>query len=133
MQSELPEKLVLFDGECNFCSGVVQFLLKFNKRESLFFASLQSDLGKRVLNKFDIREDTIVYVVRQVAYTKIDAVFLILDELCLPFSLLKIFKILPKTILNNLYDIFAKNRYLVFGKAKTCVTLAPKFKKRFLS
>lgn len=133
MQSEFPEKLVLFDGECNFCSSVVQFLLKFNKSESLFFASLQSDLGKRILNKFDIREDTIVYVVRQVAYTKMDAVFLILDELCLPFSFLKIFKILPKSVLNALYDIFAKNRYLFFGKTKTCLILAPKCKKRFLS
>ncbi len=132
-QFELPEKLVLFDGECNFCDLTVRFLLYFNKTESLFFSSLKSKYGKFVIENFKIQNDSIVYVVRQKVYTETDAIFLILDELSFIFQVFKIFKIFPKPILNFLYRNFARYRYKMFGKNKDCKVLPPKFQKRFLS
>ena len=40
--------IVLFDGHCNFCSGVVNFLLARDARGVLRFAALQSPAGKQI-------------------------------------------------------------------------------------
>lgn len=130
--SELPDKLVLFDGECNFCSFSARFLLRFNTKESLTFSSLQSEYGKFIVDHFKIQNDSIVYVTQQQAYTEIDAIFLILEELHFVFQVFKILKIFPKSSLNFLYKTFSKHRYTIFGKKVKCEILPEKFKKRFL-
>ncbi|HQO31884.1 MAG TPA: DCC1-like thiol-disulfide oxidoreductase family protein, partial [Chitinophagales bacterium] len=43
--TKLPDKVVLFDGVCNFCESSVQFILRHDKTGSLRFASLQSEIG----------------------------------------------------------------------------------------
>ena len=44
-------KIVFFDGVCNFCNATVDFVWKHNKRRSLYYASLQSDIAKEKLLK----------------------------------------------------------------------------------
>ncbi len=38
---------LLFDGECNLCNSVMQFVIKRDKKAKVKFASLQSDAGKK--------------------------------------------------------------------------------------
>ena len=41
--------LLLYDGVCALCNGVVQFLIKRDKLDGFRFAPLQSSLGREVL------------------------------------------------------------------------------------
>ena len=47
--SEHP--IVLFDGVCNFCNASVAFLLKHDRAKVFRFASLQSETGRRLLER----------------------------------------------------------------------------------
>ena len=63
MESTLDNKLseeqqiVLFDGVCNLCSGGVQFIIKRDKKDLFRFASLQSTLGKKLLDERQIDQN----------------------------------------------------------------------------
>jgi predicted DCC family thiol-disulfide oxidoreductase YuxK len=41
--------VVLFDGVCNLCNGIVQFIVDHERSSELKFAQLQSDLGNDLL------------------------------------------------------------------------------------
>src|SRR5260370_28152184 len=46
--------LLLYDGVCALCNGVVQFLMKHDSQDRFCYAPLQSSLGREVLARFDI-------------------------------------------------------------------------------
>ena len=39
------KRVILFDGECNFCDSSVQFIIKRDPYAHFQFASLQSEIG----------------------------------------------------------------------------------------
>ena len=43
--------IILFDGECSFCNFWVKFVVKRDKKDLFRFASLQSDVGKKLLTR----------------------------------------------------------------------------------
>ncbi|MEZ5023494.1 MAG: DUF393 domain-containing protein [Chitinophagales bacterium] len=49
-------RIVLFDGVCNLCNSSVQFTIKRDKNELLKFASLQSEVGESLLEKYNLKE-----------------------------------------------------------------------------
>ena len=51
MQDNLNDKIILFDGVCNLCNGVVQFIINNDAKGIFKFASLQSDFGQQILSK----------------------------------------------------------------------------------
>jgi predicted DCC family thiol-disulfide oxidoreductase YuxK len=48
------DKIVLFDGVCNFCQSSVQFIIKHESNQELKFASLQSEFGKSIIQQYQI-------------------------------------------------------------------------------
>src|SRR6266481_783658 len=46
--------LLLYDGVCALCNGVVQFLMNRDGLDRFRYAPLQSGLGREVLARFDI-------------------------------------------------------------------------------
>ena len=49
--------LILFDGVCNLCNGLVQFIIRRDPKGKFKFASLQSDVGRSLLTQFNIDSD----------------------------------------------------------------------------
>lgn len=49
--------IILFDGDCNFCDCAVQFIIKNDKKGYFKFASLQSEIGICLLNKYSAPHD----------------------------------------------------------------------------
>src|SRR5690625_6025079 len=56
------DNIILFDGLCNFCDHSVQFIIKRDHAELYKFASLQSDIGQKLLEQYDIPHDTDSFV-----------------------------------------------------------------------
>ena len=117
-------KIVFFDGVCNFCNGTVDFIWKKNKKRNLYYASLQSEFAKENLLNSGVRDvnlKTIYYKEGQKVYKKSQAVLRILKNLDGIYPLLaNVALIIPKVISDYFYDIIARNRYSIMGKADSC-------------
>ncbi len=46
---------ILFDGVCNLCNGLVQIILKRDRHNRFQFASLQSDAGRDILERYKLK------------------------------------------------------------------------------
>ncbi|PKP50643.1 MAG: hypothetical protein CVT95_02375 [Bacteroidetes bacterium HGW-Bacteroidetes-12] len=113
--------IILFDGECNFCSFWVKFIIKRDKKDAFRFASLQSEVGKQFLTKFNISKnvDTVVFIQKDIVFVKSTAALTILKTLGGFWSLFYVLMIIPHFIRNFFYDLIAKYRYVFFRK-NTC-------------
>ncbi|MFB6465921.1 thiol-disulfide oxidoreductase DCC family protein [Cytobacillus sp. Hz8] len=127
--------IILFDGECNFCNGSVQFVLKRDAKAHYQFASLQSEIGKKLLKQYHIPEnvDSLVLIEQKQYYLKSQAALRICKNLRGIWKLGSLFFVIPTPIRDVAYDFIAKKRYQWFGKSESCMLPTPDMKKRFLS
>ena len=136
--NDIPEnkKIVLFDGVCNLCNEAVQRIIKHDKKDVFRFASLQSDLGKKLVEErgLDPEEiDSIILIEPGVAYyRKSTAALEISRDLSGGYSLLKNFLYIPEVFRDWVYDLIASNRYKWFGKKEQCMIPTPELKAKFL-
>jgi len=133
---ELPDgPVVLFDGVCNLCNGVVAFLVPRDTEGRLLFAPLQSDAGQELLARHGMPTeefDSIVLVEGERAYTKSDAVIRIAELLGWPYRLARLGRVLPRGVRDWLYDLVAEHRYAVFGRKDRCMVPDEDVRDRFL-
>ena len=118
-------KIVFFDGVCNFCNSTVDFIWRNNKKRNLYYASLQSDIAKEKLLRRgvdDMTIRTIYYYDGYRVYDKSQAAVMILTNLDGVFYplLAKIALIIPRIIADYFYDIISRNRYKIMGKRNSC-------------
>lgn len=127
-------KVVLFDGECNFCSQSVQFIIKRDKRKQFKFASLQSTSGRELVEKHNIPKtiDSVVLVDNDRAYTKSSAVLRIALGLERYWKLLYVFLLVPVPLRNIIYDIIAKNRHKLLKQNNACMVPSKEDLDRFI-
>ena len=127
--------LILFDGVCNLCNGLVQFIIRRDPKGKFKFASLQSDVGRSLLKQFNIDPDllhSIVVIDNGVAFQRSDAVLRIANYLGGGWKMLVAFNILPKFFRDAIYNVVATNRYRIFGKKDSCMIPTPELKERFI-
>ncbi len=130
------KNIILFDGVCNLCDASVQFIIKHDKKDVFRFVALQSDLGLEIIKYIGIDarniDSIILYKPGIAYYYKSSAALEIAKELGGFFSLVIIFKIIPETFRNKMYDFIAKNRYKWYGKKESCMLPTAELKAKFL-
>ena len=133
--SELPTHLILFDGVCNLCNSVVQFVIRHDPKGIFKFASLQSETGKRITSSFNIPPgtDSFILVENHKVFTRSTAAIKVTGKLKGIIKLLYGFIIVPPFIRDRLYDVIARNRYKWFGKKDTCMIPGPAIESRFIN
>ena len=126
--------IILFDGQCVFCDHSVQFILKRDVDEIFQFASLQSDIGQKLLKQYNVDSsmDSIVVIYREKVYTQSDAAIVIARQFKGLWRLLVVVKVLPKWLRDKMYEIIAKNRYRLFGQLEMCRIPTKEERRRFL-
>lgn len=127
--------IILFDGICHLCNGVVRFLLKRDKKECFRFATLQSDSGQDLLKQHQLSTtdlNTFVLIQHKLCYTKSTAALMVLKALGRGWQVFYAFIIIPCFIRDFAYDRVARKRYRLFGKLEQCLVPNPKIKHRFL-
>lgn len=116
--------IVLFDGVCNLCNGLVQFVIPRDPEGKIRFATLQSDLGRKVRAKAGLSTDnldTFVLVDDGMAYTKSDAAIRVAEHLGGIYRLLSLGRLVPRRLRDRIYDFVAENRYDWFGRKDQCL------------
>ncbi|MBI3520400.1 MAG: DUF393 domain-containing protein [Bacteroidetes bacterium] len=129
------KSILLFDGYCNLCHSSVQFVMKHEKNQELYFTSLQSDTGIEILNHFNIdpvKVDSLVLIENNKAYIKSSAALRLGKYLNGLYVLGYGFLIIPPFIRNMVYDYIAKNRYKWYGKKESCLIPEKDVSNRFL-
>ncbi len=129
------DKILLFDGDCSVCNKSVQFVLKWNQEDNIEFASLQSEIGKSILQHFDLNFSdlsTVVFIDKNQAFIQSDAALQVCNYLGSPIKYLNLLKVIPKAIRNFIYDLIAKNRHLIIRKKYKCIIPTMEMKRRFL-
>ncbi|WP_338782341.1 thiol-disulfide oxidoreductase DCC family protein [Metabacillus sp. FJAT-52054] len=127
--------IILFDGVCNLCEGIVKFVIKRDKDAVFRFASLQSETGLELLkkNQLDCENfDSFVLAFDDNVYVKSEAALKTAGLLPFPMNMLRILLIIPRPIRDAGYSFIARNRYKWFGKKDSCMLPDPSIRKRFL-
>lgn len=128
--------IVIFDGACVMCSGFVRFLLRRDRAKRLRFLAAQTPLGQAIYKHFGLQSgdfDTYVLLENGVARVKSDAALRLFALLGLPWSLLCVGRILPRSMRDALYDFVARNRFRWFGRRESCYLPAPEERARFIA
>lgn len=127
--------IILFDGVCNLCNGSVLFIIKRDPQAKFRFASLQSDLGVKLLRQFEFPQgelNSVLLIKDQKLFQKSNAALEIARHLNGLWPMFYMFKIIPSFIRNTMYDWVAGNRYRWFGKKDVCMIPTPELRSRFL-
>ena len=127
--------IVLFDGYCNLCSWSVQFIIKRDSKDYFRFISLQSEIGNRIIQEFNLLvgfDKSVVLVENNSIYFKSTAALRITKKLKGLWPLSYVFIIIPKFIRDSIYEIISKNRFKWFGKKPECFVPEINIKYKFL-
>jgi len=131
--SEIPP-IVLYDGLCGFCDAGVQKILRRDTRGVLRFASLQSEAGGVLLERFGVPDDlsTMVLIDRGSAHLRSRAGLRTLSHLGWPWRAVGWLRVLPAWLTDPFYRLIAKNRYRLKGRLRACRVPEPGQAERFL-
>jgi predicted DCC family thiol-disulfide oxidoreductase YuxK len=132
--------LLLYDGVCALCHGVVQFLMKHDRLDRFRYAPLQSSLGREVLARFDIHSfpDGVMLLTDALTtgerlYQRSDAVAEALQRLSGMWRLAgRVLRLAPRRLRDWGYGILARFRYRLFGRYDTCPIPPPEQRSRLL-
>jgi predicted DCC family thiol-disulfide oxidoreductase YuxK len=130
--------IILFDGDCNLCSGAVRFVIARDPYARCRFASLQSSAARAACAKvgYDLpastTPSTIVVIEGGRAIERSDAVLAIARRMRFPWPVLSVFGVLPRGLRDVLYGFVARNRYRWFGRAEACMAPRAELEERFL-
>lgn len=116
--------IILYDGECNYCDAIVQFLIRADKKDVFKFAHISSRTGSELLKKFGIDpilHDSFIYVKANEYYMYSDGAGQVLLQLGGAYAVMgKILLTIPLTIRDAIYKWVARNRYKLFGRKQSC-------------
>jgi predicted DCC family thiol-disulfide oxidoreductase YuxK len=127
--------IVLFDSVCNLCTTSVQCIIKRDPNGYFTFASLQSAIGRTLLEKHGLQSDvldTFVVVEGSRCFTRSDAALRVAHHLSGGWSLFRILSLIPRPIRDWGYTVIARNRYRWFGTHETCMVPSQDILDRFL-
>jgi predicted DCC family thiol-disulfide oxidoreductase YuxK len=134
----MPDRqpILLFDGVCNLCDGVVQWVIAHDPAGQFRFASLQSDAGRALLARHGLPPDaldTVVLVDGDRYFRKSDAALEVLRLLGGGWALLAALRAVPRPLRDAVYDWVARHRYRWFGQRAECLVPTPELRQRFLA
>lgn len=130
--------VILFDGVCNLCNSIVNFIIDRDPNIYFQFVALQSDLGQQIQNQFLKPIDpsstfaTLLLYEQGQLYERSTAVLRIARKLRGGWKLIYVCILIPKPIRDFLYQWIAQHRYRWFGKSDTCRMRSIEDNHRFL-
>ena len=138
VETSVGAPVLLYDGVCGFCNKSVQLILDRDREGSMRFAALQSDYGRAVVERHpELRGvDSVVFVERRPGgervHVRSDAALKVAAYLGGFWRVFLVAKVLPARLRDYCYDLFARNRYRLFGKSDACMLPPPEVRSRFL-
>ena len=127
--------IILFDGVCNFCNFWLNIIIQRDVDKIFRYASLQSEAGIRLANKYSINKkdiDSVILIRDGKCFIKSEAALEIAKVLTPFYKIFYYLKIIPRPVRDFIYDLIAKNRYAIFGKRESCRIPTEEEKSKFI-
>ena len=131
----MEHPVILFDGVCNYCNSMVNFIIRQDKKKIFRFAALQSSIGQHLLKQYHLpisHLDSFVLIDKGKIYQRSAAGLRLYDQLPWYWKWLQVCWIVPKFLRDGVYDWFARNRYKWFGRKEQCMIPTSDVRERFL-
>jgi predicted DCC family thiol-disulfide oxidoreductase YuxK len=131
--------VLIYDGDCGFCSWTVGFVLAREKARSLHFAALSSPFARRIIERRPDMQgiDSVFWVELDASgaptevLNRSSAVLRIVRYLGGWWSFLSVASVVPRPTRDWIYDRVARNRRRIMDPAR-CLVIPPESKHRFL-
>jgi predicted DCC family thiol-disulfide oxidoreductase YuxK len=129
--------VLLYDGVCALCNGVVRFVLKRDGTGVFRFAPLESGVARKLASSNDGAEGVVLVVdalgPAQQVYRRSDAVAEALERLGGGWSVVgRVLRMVPRAVREWGYGVVARVRYRVFGRYAMCPVPSPAERSRFV-
>ena len=133
--------ILVYDGDCAFCSRSVQFVLRHDRRQrSLRFAARDGEAGRavRVRHPATSQVDSMVWVEsrggEERALIRSDAVLAVAEYLGGGWRLLaRIGRLVPRSLREPMYRLVAAHRLRLAGGAEACIVFTDDERSRTLA
>jgi predicted DCC family thiol-disulfide oxidoreductase YuxK len=133
--------ILLYDGVCALCNGVVRFALRRDHEGRLRFAPLQSEVARAILVRhgYDPTKLETVVLVKNAGeaderlMVRSDAMLELWRELGLPWRVTAgVIAIVPRQLRDWMYSGIARVRYATFGRYEACPIPREEDRRKFL-
>ena len=130
--------VLLYDGVCALCNGVVKVTLRYDRTGTIRFAPLDGDFARGVLDRHpQLRGiDSVVFVEQrdgvELVSARSDAVIALARHSAWPWRATRLLRLVPRPLRDAGYDLVARTRYRVFGRYDTCPLPPPAERHRFI-
>lgn len=129
------ERLILFDGVCNWCNAWVNFTIAHDPGGQFKFETLQSEPAQRILRdlKLSITDyQTFLLLEGGHVSTKSTAALRVLRQLSRWWLLYYLCVLVPVPLRDVVYDFVARHRYRWMGRTATCRVPTQAERERFI-
>ncbi len=135
---EFPDtkSIIVFDGDCVFCSGWIRFALWADRHHRYAFVAGQSELGRALYRHYGLDDrdfETNILISGGVARFKSAATIGMVAGFGFPWSVARVLSLIPRRIADVAYEVIARNRYRLGGRKKSCFIPAPEDRHRFIA
>ena len=131
MQTE-NNTIIIYDGDCAFCSWCVLFVLKHKNRDQFRFAALSSNTAQAFFAKEGITDiEMIRCITAEATYTKSSAVLAILGQLHWSYKITCLGYLIPKFLRDAVYDLVSRNRKRLI-RGNVCPVIPVEYNALFL-
>jgi predicted DCC family thiol-disulfide oxidoreductase YuxK len=151
--------VMLYDGNCNFCSSCVRFVAENSRERLLAFSAMQSAAGQAALANAQklhgdldsslsapsanmasepasgpaAHHEAILVLTSTGALRRGDAVLHLLSFMSGPWpTVARILKFLPRGVKTALYDLITNNRRRIMGRSDDCMIDVSDLERRFV-
>lgn len=127
--------LVVFDGVCGLCSGIVRWVARRDRVGAICFTPIQSPYGRLLCTRQGVDPDdpaTFLFFDHGRALKASDAVVALLRRLPAPWSRLSALTALPRPVRDAVYGWAARNRYRLARRRGTCMVPDTDLASRFV-
>ncbi|MGC6430296.1 MAG: thiol-disulfide oxidoreductase DCC family protein [Jejuia sp.] len=123
MDTTETKAIIVFDGECNLCNGVVGWLLKFAPVNTFKFIPFQSSRGQELLTQHHFPTttlDTVILIDEDGVQTHSDGFLKIVSKIPKWQRVAALHAFIPRLICDSIYKMASKYRVKWFGKSQSC-------------
>jgi len=123
MDSYFKKDIIIFDGECNLCNGVVGWLLKFAPQDLFSFVPFQSPKGQALLQEhgFPTQQlETVILLDENGVHTHSDGFLRVISKIDKWKRVAALLAFIPRMIRDSIYRLASRNRLKWFGTSHSC-------------
>jgi predicted DCC family thiol-disulfide oxidoreductase YuxK len=127
--------VVLFDGTCAFCERSVIFIANRDPAGYFRFGASQSPQAEDLLRRHGLTRDSarsIILLEDGQAYLRSTATLRIASRLTFPWSLARLFLLVPTPLRDGAYRVVAAIRHRIAGPSNACEIPPPEIRKRLI-